>query len=510
MSLVWQSRRPFALSSHSKRPCASNEITRRLHALRPLYCTARSPRARLAGEHCAHTKTLRLRTLHTSKRCILTMPSLSPYKSFVPAGPLIRTPPSAIWKVSIKDENVYALVRYIKHPFTTLQAPHVNISMRFTNAFTSHKTTELMANLPPPHIPNMYTQSAYYISEPSAGYRAASSEDEITPLEDASQTFFSHPSSVSSLAEDALSLTQATPDHSRYYSHALSAQDREALTHGELNHNLKAYTPKDVVLHHESRKELVPTGTGGMQKIAKMEAIADIEQAKKDSQQVLTQKARDTSLLPWFRLLDASGADNRLTYASQATRSMYDLRSSHLSALQLRASALPPLLEKARKFSFDASPPAPSRPLHARAASDYFSQPYHYQSPPSPLCPPSHAPSRARSPLVPEAVRHTVDPSATFGSFLVPHKDGKGEVLLGSRDAKKEKMPKKGSKTTEKSTKTSDEEGTPEKNSRHRRTFGRMASMTSLSSLRKRSSRADLSKAVDDDVPEVPPLPRAV
>jgi hypothetical protein len=131
------------------------------------------------------------------------------------------------------------------------------------------------------------------------------------------------------------------------------------------------------------------------------------------------------------------------------------------------------------------------------------------------LCPPSHAPSRGRSPLVPEAVRPTVDPSATFGSFLVPHKDGKGgEVLLGSKDAKKEKKPKKGSKTVEKTPKkgsqTPEEGGTPDKKSRHRRVFSRMASISSLSSLRKRGSRADLSKAIEDDVPDVPLLPRVV
>jgi hypothetical protein len=140
-----------------------------------------------------------------------------------------------------------------------------------------------------------------YLRDQSAhrGYHAASSEDETMPPGDVPYTFlFSRSSSIGSFSEDASPPTPAAANRGRYYSHALSEQDQEALTYGRQNHNMKAYTAKDVIMHHESRKELVPKCMSGMNRIAKMEAIADIEQARKDSQRALTQKVRDSPLLP--------------------------------------------------------------------------------------------------------------------------------------------------------------------------------------------------------------------
>jgi hypothetical protein len=235
----------------------------------------------------------------------------------------------------------------------------------------------------------------------------------------------------------------------RYYSYALSDEDKEALARSEMNYNLKGYTPKDMVLHHESRKSLVSHNTNEREKI---EAIANIEREKQYSQQAMNKKVRrppNISNIPRISIINEHGHKRQPTYRRQASQSMYDLRSSSAPAPQLSppVSLSPPSVSPSspsltRTFSFDASPPE-SRLTHIRASSNgnYFSSRPICRTRPERLRKPSSSfadtPNRVRSPLVDELSRHQHNPEATFDAFLVPHRSGKGEVFRGSDNAKK-------------------------------------------------------------------------
>jgi hypothetical protein len=285
----------------------------------------------------------------------------------------------------------------------------------------------------------------------------------------------------------------------RYYSAALTEADKDALLHGELNHNLKAWTPKDLVLHHESRKALVPRV--GINKLDKIDAIAQIDQAVQQSQIAFNKKVR-SSKLPTFRLTNEHGCKERMTYPAQASQSMYDLRSSSAPAPQLPPGSpvLPPIPMLSRKFSFEASPPL-SRSTHVRAASsgDNYIRPTRPQRLQPPSSPSSNSSSRARSPLAPQDPLHQANPDATFDAFLVPHKSGKGEAYRGADNAKKPKGSKRSGTTTP------DRNSSPATETSSPRRF--LGKMPSLPRLRKRSSPRDVRKDEDEDVPEVPPLP---
>lgn len=47
----------------------------------------------------------------------------------------------------------------------------------------------------------------------------------------------------------------------RYYAFTLSSNDKVALARGDKNHNLKSWTPKDLILFEETRKDLAPANT---------------------------------------------------------------------------------------------------------------------------------------------------------------------------------------------------------------------------------------------------------
>lgn len=288
--------------------------------------------------------------------------------------------------------------------------------------------------------------------------------------------------------------------NARYYGHALSQGDHDALIRGEHNHNLRAYTPRDVVMHHESRKELVPQGTAGTDKLREMEALAKLEQEQQHSQQVLERnKVRRASNLPAFRLTDEHGRDTRMTYRAyhaQVSQSMYELNAARTQAASKRLTIVPPGVS--RQFSFQATPPAMSRLSHIRAASgdDYFSsRPVAHQQPSSPPSPGPSAP-HVRSPLAPPLPpTYLHNPSATFDSFLVPHKSGKGEAFRGTSAAKKPKAIKE---------KRSTSSMQPVTNTLRR--FSKMPSMQSLKICKSRSSlRKDSSE--DSDVFPLPELP---
>jgi hypothetical protein len=347
-------------------------------------------------------------------------------------------------------------------------------------------------------LPVYQSNSDLYSHARSSGYSARSDEVDSVP-----RTSYDTYRGSSSSSSSAHHLQVPAPVKcARYYSHALSTEDKDALTYGEHIHNLKPYTPKDVVMHHDSRKDLIPQGHGA-DKLRKMEALAHIEQDKQYSQQAIDKKkVRRSSLLPALRLTNEHGKDAHVVYHSQASQSMYDLRTFNPAVPQLHmdasvSSLQPPMF---RKFSFDESPPSLSSHVRATSAGDYFMRRNSvYQgllTPPSSNASPHHM----HSPLAPPT-DHQRDPSATFDAFLVPHKSGKGEAFRGAPNAKKEKVSK------EKSSPISEQARTPAAQA-----LRRFSKMSSMPLIKNRLSRRDLKKDMEEDadIPPMPPLPESL
>jgi len=380
------------------------------------------------------------------------------------------------------------------------------------------------------------------------------------------QSFYSSRPSSSSTLVDEDSPSQSVESH-RYYTQALSDEDKHALSEGEYNHNLKAYTPKDAVMHHESRKALVPPH--GMDKLDKIDAYARIEEQRQLSFQNLNQKKVRGAKHPVNRLSKARGHDDRVAHNSQASQSMYDLHSFNASAPQLPpipstsfassgrqtlsrqfsfeeitppasvsvpptnhiraasnrefvfprhsgpgtglprlqrlstpSSAGPPTLNQRFPFEVDtpSSSGSSSRSPPNRPASnvDYFSQPGRPTRPPPCSQRPS-SPSSTASSRRSEVSQHQHNPNTTFDAFLVPHKSGKGEAFQGAPNAKKPKVPK-GIATPARNSSPASAKSSPSL----RPLFNKL----SVPKLRGRSSRRNLRKGDDDDIPDVPPLPR--
>ncbi|KAF1938868.1 hypothetical protein EJ02DRAFT_353573 [Clathrospora elynae] len=228
------------------------------------------------------------------------------------------------------------------------------------------------------------------------------------------------------------------PKPARYYAQTLSVPDKHALTTGEKNQNFKSWTPKDAVMHHEARKDLVPRV---MPKADKTNALAGIEHDKQKSAQAF-------SRMTIKKEEDEGEATYEQPHQQLASKSTTDLRSSSAPAPKLLAT----LPVSPHMVDEEMAPPRSSQ--HARAASsgDYFShnppgrvpgrRPVRHTRGHSPLAS-SSAPSsdtsnhRVRSPLTQEVPQHQHNPRVTFDAFLAPHKSGKGEAFHDTANAKK-------------------------------------------------------------------------
>lgn len=453
-------------------------------------------------------------------------------KELTPANLSQLTTSGKDWKAKSGGNHYHAravLIRNIIHTLTPRRAAHADtMAIHYSRPLTKH---EIKAGAVPsqvPQLPVMDPVSPLDVIEPVRGRRLRRAVVDRTsspefgtatiqaPVQQPSFDFHPHAqssefssrsdsgprTSYDSFPSSSSSSSLLYPPPSttvkkgRYYIHALSTEDKDALAHGEHNHNLKPYTPKDMVMHHESRKELVPRGSG-TDKLRKMEAFAQIEQDKQHSQQALNQKnVRRASQLPAFRLTNEHGKDDLIAYHAQMSQSMYNLRTSSIAAPQPQADYPVPSLQPmvSRKFSFDE--PSPSLSSHTRATStgNYFSH-----RPTSLLTPPSSSfnasRQRTRSPLGPKPSTHQRDPSATFDAFLVPHKSGKGEAFRDTSNAKKSKELKK------KSTPMSEPARTPVA-----KALRRFSKMPSMPSLKNRRSRRDLGRDGREEDGDVPPM----
>ncbi|KAJ6286180.1 hypothetical protein J3E71DRAFT_374666 [Bipolaris maydis] len=245
----------------------------------------------------------------------------------------------------------------------------------------------------------------------------------------------------------------------RYYSTALSKEDRHALSHGEKNHNLQQWTGWDLVRYHESRRSLIPQV---MPKVEKMKALADIDHGKQYSQRAMAKakakakvkdrvldKVRGMFRVPHIKMTTTTDTGKEYQ-ESTYTQSTHGHRSTSSSPAGLLAS--PSRSPCSTSLALDSSNPRPSSSSSSSSSSnsDYFSHrpthgasssSYHYHRRICPLAlspgPPSDSSStRVRSPLA-HQVSFQPNPNITFDTFLAPHKSGKGEVLHEVAGAKK-------------------------------------------------------------------------
>ena len=232
----------------------------------------------------------------------------------------------------------------------------------------------------------------------------------------------------------------------RYYAQALSVEDLKALARGEKNHNLQEWSDERLFTHHGDRRGLIPQA---MPLEEKMSALAEIDHEMQQSQRAVAktkEKVRTKLHIPRIKkTTDNAKDEEHVRTQFWQSSPTYDFRSSMLPPPLPRSTptAQPEEYEEPRNRRYS----------HARAASsgDYFYQPSSSRTSAyntrriSPLASPSGPSSSSssnhvRSPLNQE-VLFRADPATTFGSFLVPHKSGTGEVLAESKNAKKDKTP---------------------------------------------------------------------
>lgn len=234
---------------------------------------------------------------------------------------------------------------------------------------------------------------------------------------------------------------------SRYYASTLSESDVQALAIGEKNRNLKEWSANDLIMHHESRKELLPRI---MPKVDKTNALAGIEHDKQCVRRVLT---RETSKVRRFlRFLGAKGSADSVENqdVSSSTTQQQQQQQTPTSTHNLLTPS--PLYEPEDLTLLPQ--PRPAHICAASSSSDYFSHrpsSYHPQRSTlrshirriSPLASSSSSYSgtltadsspRVRSPLARE-IQFRHNPDVTFDAFLVPHKSGKGEAFCGAVNA---------------------------------------------------------------------------
>lgn len=201
----------------------------------------------------------------------------------------------------------------------------------------------------------------------------------------------------------------------RYYSYALSDEDKEALASGEYNHNLKSWTPEEAIRFHEGRIELAHEGVADRDEfLAARKQDLEIAEAKKG-------KKKTVRKLLSFGFLKKSSSKTSSTFTDTEQAFRYSERSVSAQSLQSPSTtSLSSVSEEPARLSRPAN-----RALNHRNVStgDYFSA--------------RRQPQRiVSSPLTQEVGGFTPRPDITFDTFLAPHVSGKGEAFLGAENAK--------------------------------------------------------------------------
>jgi hypothetical protein len=241
----------------------------------------------------------------------------------------------------------------------------------------------------------------------------------------------------------------------RYYSHALSEEDKHALAVGEMNHNLREWKLEDVQRFHDSRLDLIHPGPEG-QKAMIEKLMDDREKSEKVLANVKKRGHVSHSLFRRQTGGNAVGASN--VNLRQAYESPRIVRHSSAPVTPAAGSPISPQASLSRGFGASTptlvfTPPCgdsegASQEENAQAAQvpdrtdDYFVQPIarRSQSPHSRSSSSNRVSTYISSPLNPQAApyrppNHRPRPDVTFDSFLAPHMSGKGEAFRGAENA---------------------------------------------------------------------------
>ncbi|KAF9737907.1 hypothetical protein PMIN03_012615 [Paraphaeosphaeria minitans] len=278
-----------------------------------------------------------------------------------------------------------------------------------------------------------------------------------------------HPTRSPSLKWGAstVSASPRQPTNGRYYSSALSDEDKTALAIGDLNHNLREWTGDMLVQYHVSRIELVPYIE------ERQEIIAEILDEKRGSERFVLNWARQAkrfvcsplSKLQMFKEVNTHNEQTR----DEASRSMVDLRAAStpnllLSPTSPTSSASPTPSTSGGGFPFPEGDAQNNRQttyngtssigdrLSRQSTNTYTMQsPHTSDSSRDSTRNRARAPdgrplvrradrntSRVRSSLASEAASYVAKADLTFDAFLAPHASGKGETHRDSIHIQKE------------------------------------------------------------------------
>lgn len=268
--------------------------------------------------------------------------------------------------------------------------------------------------------------------------------------------------------DNPVSMSSQSPQRrmsSRYYSVVLSDEDRTALATGELNHNLKVWSDRDLVQHHTSRIELVPWTN------KRQAAIAKILDEKRDSERLALKSARQAkrSVSSHFKKLGTvkETETHDVQARDEVVYSTPNFRAVSTPSLLL-APTSPPLRRSQEYFPVPIIESENNRwSIYSGISNrddDFDIQSGHSTAVRSPSITESSQDlslHRGRAPVRPPLVRradhsasqlrmsraldypqYEPNPHVTFDSFLAPHISGKGETHRESVHARKEEEPR--------------------------------------------------------------------
>lgn len=280
----------------------------------------------------------------------------------------------------------------------------------------------------------------------------------------------------------------------RYYSYALSSEDKHALAVGELNHNLKEWSLEDLILFHECRIDLIHPGLENQEEWIELRTKEKEKSAQYVSDTRKKQRlVRRLSGPALTTLTSTSHFSHSTINHSQASQSEQQLRvtSAPVSTAPHQASPISSVFGTTSRQSRFFSPADLNAHMYASSASvsDNISHP----QPQKLELKQSRGSSgiwrsRQASPLSPpsEARAYEARPGVTFDSFLAPHISGKGEAFRGSKNAMQGDTPGDDAKD---SIELKEMDGPYKK---HPRRMSKMSNLSSLCVLKPRGSNENI------------------
>ncbi|KAF2675965.1 hypothetical protein K458DRAFT_397445 [Lentithecium fluviatile CBS 122367] len=256
-----------------------------------------------------------------------------------------------------------------------------------------------------------------------------------SPREDVEQTDFPSAPPSRHASSEIVPSSRKPVNKARYYSHALSDIDKQALTVGEIGDNLREWSSADLLWYQDARVELVPFCEN------RAEVLMAIAKDKRHSEEFVLQTQKNQEYLSQLLSggLQQNESERGASLSRDSTQSMIDLRVP--SGLGQTSEPSPRHSSEMVQRSLPSSPRGEPQTRLSRSGrarnSDYFARRHDRhisaQSRASSLS--TESDSRVRSPLAQE---FKADAATTFDSFLVPHKSGKGETHRDSENASKE------------------------------------------------------------------------